>query len=145
MTRVPCTRRAVSGGRLAARTPTSWPNDGLDHGFELLVDLALDETEIRLNPEEWPSGVLAATEAIREGIGIPKRQSKALRELGGQQESRKERHRNTAFQALAAHRKLRGLDPSDHIAERLRSHPDDRSGSRRRDRSHVNILFREDI
>lgn len=145
MTRAPCTRRAVSGGGFAARTPTRWPNDRLDRRLQLRVDLTLDEIEIRSNPEKWPSGVLAATEAIREGIGIPKRQSKAMRELGGQQESRKERYRNTAFQALAAHRKLRGPDPSDHIAERLRSQPDDRGGSRRGDRSHLNILLREDI
>lgn len=102
-----------------ARTPAPWSNDGLDGRLESNIDLPLDALKVSVNPEEGTSCALPRPNALCKRVGLPKRQSQALREFGAQEETREECDRDSALEALAASWKLRGPNPSDHVVKRL--------------------------
>ncbi|MBP7550682.1 MAG: hypothetical protein KA761_10380, partial [Gemmatimonadaceae bacterium] len=68
----------------STRPPALRANDGLHGSLELRVYLPLNALEVNVNPDEGTSGAFPPGKALRERIGLPKRQSQALRELGAQ-------------------------------------------------------------
>lgn len=106
-------------------------NNGLDHVLELRVHLTPDSLVVGLHGHEGGRRLLALGESSCDVVGLFVWDAEAFCELGGQEELRQDRNGNSSCEALAAPRKLREPNSTDHIVECLGIEPHN-GGSRRR-------------